>query len=66
MNSFTFFLNSLVILDCSNTIVLSYSYFIIVNIESDMILDVKKISIFALLINHYRLLIISFKKYFLM
>ncbi len=66
MNSFKFFLNLLVILDCSNTIVLFYSYFIIMNIESDMILDAKKISIFALSINHYYSLIISFKKCLLM
>ncbi len=62
MNLFKFFLNLLVIFNCSNTIVLFYSYFIIMNIENDMILDAEKISIFALSINHYYLLIISFKK----
>jgi len=66
MNSFKFFLNSLVILNCSNTIVLSYNYFIIMNIENDMILDAEKISIFALSINYYCSLIISFRKCFLM
>ncbi len=63
MNSFKFFLNLLVILNCLNTIILFYSYFIIMNIESDMILDAEKIIIFALSINHYHSLIISFRKY---